>query len=362
MNILRPSISAATALLIAASGLNAQTTATTIPVGFVTVDVAAGLGSAKRNTLLSIPLLESEAVAGQVAGFITAVTSNTLVNTNAGWTPGALSDPQFPYVIQIASGAAAGRMFLITSSNNVGGAVPGTANTATNVTVSPGDVTAQGDLTTLGISPGTDTYRIFACDTIGSLLGNPPSGGVLGGSNAATSDTLVLSFNGVANTYFYSTNLTRWARVAGGSPDSGNVALVPNYGIQYQRLPTNSLSLVPIGQVPDTNRQVSIKNSGVTFLSQFWPAQSTVSTLGLQSLPGWLPGSNATVSDNIITTTAGSPTTYFYDGTNWRRVAGGSPIANTNVIAIGSTIQVVKKGTNAGFTTLNQALPYNPFQ
>lgn len=359
MNILRPSISAATALLIAASGLNAQTTSTTDPVGFVTVDVTSGLGTAKRGTLMSVPLLESETISGQPAGFITGVTSNTLVNTNAGWTPGQLSDPAIPYVIQVASGAAAGQMFLIASSTNTAGALAGVPNTATNVTVSSLD-SAQVDLTTLGIVPGTDTYKIFACDTIGSFFGVPPTG-VLGGSAATNSDTIIVALNGAFNTYWFNTGVAtnRWSRVGPGNPDSRNVALLPSYGIQYQRLPTNGLSFVPIGQVPTTNRQVSIKNSGITYLSQFWPAETTISTLGLQSLPGWVSSAVATNADNILLTSAGAFSTYWYNGTNWRRVGPGNPISDTNVVPIGATIQVLKRGTNAGFTTLNQAKPYS---
>jgi hypothetical protein len=360
MNLLRTTFAAIATTALAASGLQAQTTSTTDPVGFVTVNITPGTGVAKRNTLLSIPLLESESITGAPAGFITAVTSNTLVNTNAGWTPGQLSDPALPYVIQIASGAAAGRMFLIASSNAVAGSIAGAPNTATNVTVSSLDAAQVPDLTTLGIVAGTDTYKIFACDTIGSFFGVPPTG-VLGGTNAATADTLVITLNGTASTYFFNTGVAtnRWSRVAAGSPDSRNVALLPNYGIQYGRLSTNSLSFVPIGQVPTTNRQVSIKNSGTTFLAQFWPADTTIATLGLQTVPGWLSGSNAASADNIILTSAGSASTYFYNGTNWRRVAAGNPISDTTIVPLGSTIQINKKGTNAGFSTLTQTLPYN---
>lgn len=359
MNILRPSITAAAALLVASTGLHAQTTATTDPVGFVTVDVTPGLGTAKRSTLLSIPLLESESIDGQVAGFITGVTSNTIVNTNAGWTPGQLSDPSSPYVIQVASGAAAGRMFLIASSTNTAGAIAGAPNTATNVTVSSLD-SAQVDLTTLGITPGTDTYKIFACDTIGSFFGVPPTG-IQGGTSATNADTIVVALNGAFNTYWFNTGVAtnRWSRVGPGNPDSQNVALLPSYGVQFQRLATNALSFVPIGQVPTTNRQVSIKNSGITYLSQFWPAETTINGLGLQSLPGWVSGAAATNTDNILLTANGSFSTYWYNGTNWRRVGPGNPISDTNTIPIGATIQILKRGTNGGYSTLNQAMPYS---
>jgi len=87
MKLYRFPLCAAVALAVV-SPLNAQTTATTDPVGFVTVGITAGTGSAKKNTLFSVPLLEAESISGQVSGVITGVSSNSISNTNAGWTAG----------------------------------------------------------------------------------------------------------------------------------------------------------------------------------------------------------------------------------------------------------------------------------
>jgi len=213
MNVIRLSLVSAVAATLSLSPARAQETATTDPVGFVTVGITAGTGTAKKNTLFSLPLLETESIAGQVAGTITGITANTISNSNAGWTAGALSNPSSPYLIQITSGAAEGRMFLISSSAATGGAIAGAANTATQVTISSLD-TAQVDLTTLGINVGTDTYKIFACDTLSSFFGTPAATGVQGGTTSANSDTIVAVINGSSSTYFYSTTNNRWSRVA----------------------------------------------------------------------------------------------------------------------------------------------------
>ncbi len=336
----------------------AQETATTDPVGFVTVGVTAGTGAAKKNTLFSLPLLETESIDGQVAGTITEVTANTISNSNANWTAGALSNPATPYLIQITSGAAEGRMFLISSSANTGGAIAGAPNTATTVTVSSLDA-SQVDLTSLGIVTGTDTYKIYACDTLSSFFGTPASSGVQGGSSAANADTIIAVVNGSSSTYFYSTTNNRWSRVALGSPDSSNVPLLPYYGIQYGRLANTPLSFVVTGSVPTIDRQVSIKNSGPTLLAQYWPADSTLGSLGLQNLPGWQTGSSASAADTVVLTSAGSANTYFYNGTNWKRVALGSPNADDTVIPLGTTISIIKKGSAAGYSTLAQQTPYS---
>jgi hypothetical protein len=359
MNLLRISLIASLASAVALPSSMAEATATTDPVGFVTVGITAGTGSTKRNTLFSVPLLETESIQGQAAGVITGVTANTISNSNAGWTAGALSLPETPFLIQITSGAAEGRMFLISSSANTGGAISGTANTGTTVTISSLDA-AQVDLTALGIVAGTDTYKIYACDTLSSFFGTPASTGIQGGTSASNADTVTVVLNGSSSTYFYNTGVTppRWSRVAFGSPSAANVALVPYYGVQYARLAASPLSLVVTGGVPTESRKVSVKTSGPTLLSQYWPADSTLQSLALNTLPGWLSGPNASSADTVVLTSVGSANTYFYDGTNWRRVAFGSPLANTTVIGIGTTVQIIRKGTAAGYGTLSQNPPY----
>lgn len=357
MNFLRFSLLAILGSAIIIPAGQAQETATTDPVGFVTVGITAGSGTTKKNTLFSLPLLETESITGQVAGTITGITANTISNSNAGWGAGELSNPATPYLIQITKGAAEGRMFLISSSAATGGAISGAANTDTQVTVSSLDST-QVDLTSLGILPGEDTYKIFACDTLSSFFGTPATTGLQGGTSAANADTIIAVVNGSSATYFFSTTNNRWSRVALGSPDASNVPLLPYYGIQYARLASTPLSFVVTGAVPTIERQVAIKNSGPTLLSQYWPADSTLGSIGLQNLAGWQAGASASAADTVILTSAGSANTYFYNGTNWKRVALGSPNADDTVVPAGTTISINKKGSAAGFSTLTQTAPY----
>ena len=137
------------------------------------------------------------------------------------------------------------------------------------------------------------------------------------------------------------------------------MALIPNYGVQYGRIGSSALSFVVTGQVPTISREAEIKNSGTTLLSSFWPVDSTLSQLGLQALPGWVAGATAAVSDTVVLTSGGTASTFWYNGANWKRVGPGSPTSDTTVISIGTAIQVGKKGTTAGYTALNQAVPYD---
>lgn len=356
MKLLLPSL---VALIIAAFSVpaaKAQETATTDPVGFVTVGVTAGTGTAKRNTLFSIPLMETESISGQVAGTITGFTANTISNSGAGWTAGALSQPATPYLIQITSGAAEGRLFLISSEANTGGAISGAANTATTVTVSSIDST-QVDLTSLGIIAGTDTYKIYACDTLSSFFGTPATSGILGGTAPTNADTVIAVVNGNSSTYYFNTNQNKWVRAVLGTPDSSNVPLLPYYGIQYARLAPSPLSFVVTGGVPTEPRQVAVKNSGTTIVSQFWPVGSTLATSGLSSVV--TPGATVAAADTVVLTEGLTTSTFFYNGTDWKKAVLGAPTANTNPIPIGSSVQIIRKGGASGYSTLSQNVPYN---
>jgi hypothetical protein len=355
MKFLRFSLIASLASTFALPSAIANT-ATTDPVGFVTVGITAGTGTTKRNTLFSVPLMETESIGGQVAGTITGVTANTISNSNAGWTAGALSQPATPYLIQITSGAAEGRLFLIASSADTGGAIAGTPNTATTVTISSAD-TAQVDLTTLGIVVGTDTYKIYACDTLSSFFGAPATNGVQGGTAPANADTIVAVVNGTSSTYYYNTSSSRWVRAVLGNPNSSNVPLIPYYGVQYGRLGNTALSFVVTGGVPTAPRKVAVKNSGTTIVSQFWPVISTLGTSGLSTVV--TAGATAAAADTVVLTEGLSTSTFFYNGTDWKKVVLGTPTANTNPIPIGASVQIIRKGTAAGFSTLSQIVPYS---
>jgi hypothetical protein len=368
MNFLRFSL---TTILVATlvSPALAQTTATTDPVGFVTVTAVGGAGGAKKSTLISLPLLDVDGtLTNGSSGIISSITSNSIVVTNANWTPGVLSQPSTPFVVQITTGPAAGSMFLVAANATTAGASGGASlgNTSSNLSISPLDLARYGNnFSNAGVAPG-DGFKLFACDTLGSAFGVPgptpgSSNSILGGTNAATSDNVVVTVNGTPTTYYYSTASSQWVRSPINSA-AGNVALVPNYGVAFNRQSTNAFSFVITGQVPVTNRIVSIRNGGSTVLAQYWPAATTLNNLGLQNLPNWVKGVNQTSTDNVIVNTSGTPVTYYYfssGATNqWRRFPLTASQDNVS-IPVGAAVTVVKKANTNTFTNLVQAIPYN---
>ena len=325
--------------------------ATTDPLGFLTINITAGTGTAKRTSLISAPLLDTASINGTATGSITSITSTSLTCATAGWTPGALSRAATPFLVQITSGNATGHIFLI--SNTI-------KNTSTTLTISAEDQ-VNTKLTMLGIKTGAngDTFKIIPCDTLLSFLGTPQTIGVRAGANATVSDTVTTVVNGVSTTYFYSSTLNRWTRNAPGNADASNVTLRPYAGFAYARLASTPLSLIVTGNVPIIGRKVPIKNSGLTYLSQYFPVETTLAVSGINNLANWKSGANATISDTVTIITSGVSSVYFHNGTNWVKNAPGFPISNSLLIPAGASIIINKRGTAPQSIALTQQLPYS---
>jgi len=330
-----------------------ETTLQGEPFGYVKINIAAGMGNAKRTTFVSIPLLEEANITGKATGRITGVTSNTITAEGAGWTAGQLSTISEPHLIEITSGSAKGRMFLIASA---------TANSTDTVTIHSEEVARVGSLANLEIATGAqdgDSYRIRPVDTLSSFFGTPDTTLIGGGTSAAAADTVTIVVNGSAGTYFFNTSLGRWTRVGLGNLDSSHVPILPYAGVQYARLAASPLEFIVTGKVPSGDRQVAIKNSGPTILSPFWPVNQTLGGLGIQNTPTWATGGTAAAADTVSLTANGTVTTFFHDGSNWRRVGLGSGLSDTVAVPVGASVLINRKGNALGYASYEHAAPYN---
>ena len=328
-------------------------TVSTVPVGTVNLTAAAGTGSTSTVSVLSFPLLGTASITGQSSGVITGVTANTISNSNAGWTAGALSVAASPYVIQITSGSAKGRTFLVSTT---------TVNTATAVTIDSQE-SGQIDLTSLGIVSGAsgDTYSIFPCDTLLNAFG--PGSAVtsgttaLGSTSPAGADVVQLFVSGAWRQYYYNTTSGHWLR-AGPNIQSDNVVIRPDTGVIYSRLAATALNLTVLGSVPAIDRKAIVSNSGVTFVSSSWPMDLTLATSNIAAIPGWVPNASASSADIVQMFVSGAWRQYYYDGSHWRR-AGPGTISDTVSIPAGTAVMLQKLGSATGVTTLAQTLPYS---
>lgn len=329
-------------------GLKAES-AETVPLGSVPISIAAGTGSARTLSTLSFPLLEDAIISGQARGRITGVTANTMINNNAGWTPGQLSTAASPCLIQITSGSAAGRIFLISTS---------TASTGTTVTIDSEESNLV-NLTTLGITTGDsgDTYRILACDTLSSIFGTPATTGVLGSTTSSTADIVQIMVAGTWNQYYYKTSAPAgWVRIGLNIP-SGNTPIRPDSLVLYNRLGSTPITFSWLGQAPSGIRQALIRNSGVSALASGWPVAKNLGNSGIESIPGWVRSAQSSTADIVQIMISGTWNQYYHNGTQWVRVGLPIPSNNQTIDSVGGVL-INKKGSAAGASVLTQNAPY----
>jgi hypothetical protein len=322
-------------------------------LGVVPISVAAGTGTTTRTlSPISFPLLEDAVVAGQGRGRITGVTANTITNSDAGWTAGQLSTAATPCLIQITSGAAAGRVFLVSTST-------ASQSTATTLTIDSEEA-GLVNLTTLGIVTGAsgDTYRILACDTIGSIFGTPVDTGVLGSTDATTADNIQIMISGAWRQYYYrTTSPAGWVRI-GFTSVNNNIPIRPDVLVLYNRLGNTPVNLTLLGSVPTSPRKSLVKNLGVTPMAGGWPVNLTLSSSSINTIPGWVSNTDPNVADNVQLLVSGAWRNYYHNGTNWVRV-GFTSNSNTVSLNAGAGFLINKKGATAGTAVLAQPLPYN---
>ena len=353
--------------LLGSSAVSLLAQAYTVPAGYFMVNITAGTVSSPAVSVISFPLQGTpaqsgvNAVAGQMVGVVSSVTSNTITNSNAGWTPAQLSSSATPtpYLVEFTSGAAAGRTFLISTS---------VANSGTTLTL---DSTETTDLTTLGIVGGTDTYQILPADTLNSIFSaNAPNstgveadgvtGTVLGGTSSTQSQAdQVQLFNPQTKswlTYYYDLNTSQWEKVGLIPAQGGSTIIRPDQALIYvRRAPL--FGLMVMGRVATISRATSVVNSGITFLANNWPTDFTLINSNIQNIPNWTSADNV----QVYLTSTKSWVTYFFNGTDWVKTGLIPASGDTTDIGAGSGLVLIKAGSATGQSVFTQSLPYNPY-
>ena len=298
-------LSAAALCTIVVSSAFGQTTATTIPAGFITVTIpAAPSATTSSNAALSIPLYKSADFVGPVA---TIDSANQFTLTGAAWTAGQFANTSAPRLVRIKSGASIGKFFVVS------------ANTTNQLTV---DLTGTGVAninTVISASPATQC-EIVAANTVGNVFGtagSPPT--FKAGATATDADNLLL-WNGAGWDVYYWTGGVGspnniWKKT--GNLDRSNVVIYPDDGVFVVHKDTAAaLAVTFLGTVPSTSEQSDLASAGSTFLANRFPTDTTLGGLGLQSLPGWAAGATANSADNVLiwNDALGGWDTYYWTG------------------------------------------------
>jgi len=338
-------------------------------------------------------------------GAITAVTSSTIKSGSPSWTPGQFTGAV--HFIKMRSGANAGRYFQVT------------ANTADSITVSaPGVTLAVKD--TFEVFPAQTLASFFGAagakavsgdvavvngsrlvtvsDTsalaVGELLAGP---GIVAGttilqisdgatftlSQAATADATTISYFPVGFTgkpvalrtgataadadlvrlhdgtawVTYFNNGTQWV-VSGSDESKNNTIIRPEQGVVLECGGTSAVNLAFGGAVSVDPQISAIPGAGEALISNRFPLPTSLGTLGLQGLTGWLKGPTASQSDTAMTWNGASWNIYYHNGTRWQ-MAGSPASQDAAQIPAGGAVLIRRKDGSTATSTLHKTvLPF----
>jgi uncharacterized protein (TIGR02597 family) len=336
----------AAALCTLAVSASAQTTATTIPAGFITKTIPAAVSATTpSNVALSIPLYKAASFVGAVSS---VDNTTTVALGGAAFTTGQFnfSTTTQPYLLRVKTGSAVGRFFLIST------------NTATQVTV---DLTGTNIADIGTVAPVGTQCEVVASNTLGNVFGDASSPPTLRSGATANDADNVLIWNGSAwDTYFWTGTI--WRRTGGA--DRTHTPIYPDDGVFVVHKDTAAAATITmLGTVPSTAEKSDIYANGSTFLANRFPTDTTLGGLGLHLLPAWVAGNTAAASDNVLlwNEATGAWDTYFWTGTVgtpnniWKRT--GTTDRSSTPIPAGTSVFLTHTGV---LETLAQALPYTP--
>jgi len=326
-------------LITAATGFKASAVDVfTDPVGFITANPVAN-----GTAFIGVGLTQIPAARG-----LAGTASGQTLPVNITMTPGAFNatsqGAQF-YVEDVQAGANAGFSDDILS------------NDASNVYLANADG---------AFIANNDAIKIYPHQTLNTVFGPQNQAGLFGSNNAVNADNIVIwnpvSQSGV--TYFYkSTTATPgWRGPAGLLVDAGNTPLYVDQDVEIiSKSATTSNSFKIVGAVKLGPTQTVVPSGGQVFVGDMYATSLTLSNLNLYTgnpNTGVFGSNNAVNADNVVIwdPVAQSGVTYFFKSTTatpgWRGPQGLLTDAGTNVLPLGSVINVQHKGAPTFLWTL----------
>jgi uncharacterized protein (TIGR02597 family) len=317
---------------VAATGLALGDTATTTPVGYISLgNTAAGVNNVPANSdvVVSVPMLKSAVFAGKVAstGASTLTVSGTPAFTVNSFT-------SVPHVLVVESGAKSGLI------------VPITSNTADTLTVALGFYSLSGIL-------ATDSVSIRPAWTVSSFMAGATS--LTGVQLLAYSNTQQSVNNSADGLYFYVG--TGWENADGDS--ANNTILYPGEGFIVRTSGTPIADFVVSGEVPKAKSYIAVGQSTTgardSVISYVSPTTEALGSSGLGI-------SNGDILLDFDNTTSGqnkSGVPYFFVNGAWENADGDSA---ATFQLIGGKSYIYRRATAAttGYTILQDTQTYVP--
>jgi len=318
------------AALLSVSSLAAQT-ATTGPVGYVTVTVngTGGFGS-EAFTYMGVPLHQPS----DTAGAITGTAANTIISATSTW----------------GVDAYAGSYVLITSGTNEGVSSSIISNTAT-------DLTTADDLTSF--LAGNETFSIHPYTTIADVFGAANEAGLGGGASSGAADTILIqSVSGFTAYYFKDSGFiggTGWRSSTDAATDQSATTIPYGDGVIIVRKQSADLDVVLAGSVFGGDA-ISPVEAGFNWKAASIPVDLTLNGLfGPANEAGIDGGASSAAADNIIVPTPGGLVTYYYKdsgfigGTGWRTSTDASTDQGATVFVEPGQMFLINRSGGAAF-------------
>lgn len=330
-------------LLTSVSSILAQqTTATTDPVGFITLNVT-GTTAGQSSALSFKGLSMTRPIEYQ--GSAETVGTKTLFDNEATWTENQFNGANGKYFVEITSGTNVGATFDIDSTS---------AATKTITLVQDLPAGAAGPL----------SFKVRKHWTIAGVFG-PANESGLGAGDISTADQILIYTGTGYNTYFYKTSGiggVGWRKAGDAMSDASNTVLFPEEGLIIKRKQTGAVNVVLLGAVKMGQTSIPI-SPGTNLVSNVYAANLSLGSSGLYTgnTTTGVNGGAADTADLVEVWNGTAYDSYYYQtsgagGTGWRKVGDTATDVSATSISTGSSLVIKRKGA-AGF---NWVAPQHP--
>ena len=302
-SFLRQIAASAALLLAAATQVSlAQTTATTDPVGFITLTARGGGTLSNPKYSLLSPTL-TQPISWQ--GAVTAVSSNTsgpttITVSGTPWTAGQFNGANGSYYVEVVT---------ISPNTHPTGVISVITGTTTST------ITTSDNL--FAFASVGDTIRIRADVTLSTIFGATNTAGLLASDDPSTGDEVLVYDGATSKSYFYYTGSpgfpTGWWDSA-FTAQAGSVVIGPHQGVVIKRKANAAVTFTVSGAVKTGNTLFPVV-TGINVLGTISSQGLTLDSSGLytgSAITGVKPSDDPSTADEITIYTATTQTNYFY--------------------------------------------------
>lgn len=330
-------------------------TATTDPVGFVTMNISGTGGTTpKKISFKSLGL--TQPVVYQGSAETVSVGNKTLTDNEATWTADQFNGANGLYYVEIVR--PAGQQT----------AAPGEGTTYDIASTSAKTLTTVQALASNLVNGAV--FKIRKHWTIASVFGAANTAGLGSGDDSSTADQVqIWTNNGVGAgfaSYYYQVapgfaGGEGWRSAGNVFADAGATPIYPDDGLVITRINSANVNVVVMGAVKTGQTSVPIQ-SGVNILSNVYAAPMTLASSGLQG-SGIATGDDSTTADQVQIWNGTGYSSYYYQiaptfagGNGWRSAGNVFDDAGSTPIPVGSSI-VIRHTFGSAF---NWVAPQHP--